>query len=77
MIRVIALASRPLRASVLAARTTSAVTRSVKVVVKSVEFCRTRMPKVFDRYHPEQHYMRGPGPKWREKHREADTGLQA
>jgi hypothetical protein len=20
------------------------------------------------RYHPEQHYMRGPGPKWREKH---------
>jgi hypothetical protein len=21
------------------------------------------------RYHPEEHYMRGPGPKWREKHR--------
>ena len=20
------------------------------------------------RYHPEQHYMREPGPKWREKH---------
>jgi hypothetical protein len=20
------------------------------------------------RYHPEDHYMRGPGPKWREKH---------
>ena len=20
------------------------------------------------RYHPERHYMRGPGPKWREKH---------
>jgi len=20
------------------------------------------------KYHPEQHYMRGPGPKWREKH---------
>ena len=20
------------------------------------------------RYHPEEHYMRGPGPKWREKH---------
>ena len=20
------------------------------------------------RYHPEHHYMRGPGPKWREKH---------
>ena len=21
------------------------------------------------RYHPEEHYMRGPGLKWREKHR--------
>ena len=21
-----------------------------------------------DTYHPELHYMRGPGPKWREKH---------
>jgi hypothetical protein len=23
---------------------------------------------LFDSYHPELHYMRGPGPKWREKH---------
>jgi hypothetical protein len=23
---------------------------------------------VFGLYRPEQHYMRGPGPKWREKH---------
>jgi len=23
---------------------------------------------IFASYHPEQHYMRGPGPKWREKH---------
>ena len=23
---------------------------------------------LFDDYHPEKHYMRGPGPKWREKH---------
>jgi hypothetical protein len=22
----------------------------------------------FDSYRPEQHYMRGPGPKWREKY---------
>ena len=21
-----------------------------------------------DRYHPERHYMRGPGPKWHAKH---------
>jgi hypothetical protein len=39
----------------------------------------------FDRYRPERHYMRGPGPKWHEKHgtapasRTADTlsGLPA
>jgi hypothetical protein len=23
---------------------------------------------LFDSYRPERHYMRGPGPKWREKH---------
>jgi len=23
---------------------------------------------LFNPYHPELHYMRGPGPKWREKH---------
>jgi hypothetical protein len=23
---------------------------------------------LFDPYRPERHYMRGPGPKWREKH---------
>lgn len=24
--------------------------------------------ELFDTYRPERHYMRGPGPKWREKH---------
>ena len=24
--------------------------------------------ELFDTYHPELHYMRGPGPRWREKH---------
>ena len=24
--------------------------------------------RLFDPYRPEFHYMRGPGPKWREKH---------
>jgi hypothetical protein len=24
--------------------------------------------EIFDPYHPELHYMRGPGPRWREKH---------
>ena len=26
------------------------------------------MIKPIKRYHPERHYMRGPGPKWLEKH---------
>jgi hypothetical protein len=37
-----------------------------------VEACRWRwrklMSPLFDPYRPELHYMRGPGPKWREKH---------
>ncbi len=27
---------------------------------------------LFNPYRPELHYMRGPGPKWREKHARAD-----
>jgi hypothetical protein len=27
---------------------------------------------LFDPYRPELHYMRGPGPKWRQKHARAD-----
>jgi hypothetical protein len=34
-------------------------------------------PSLFDTYRPELHYMRGPGPKWRERHslpsRQADA----
>ena len=30
---------------------------------------------IFDSYHPELHYMRGPGPKWREKHAHAVSVL--
>jgi hypothetical protein len=32
---------------------------------------RTLMRDLFDPYRPELHYMRGPGPKWREKHARA------
>jgi hypothetical protein len=28
---------------------------------------------VFSTYHPERHYMRGAGPKWREKHEAAEA----
>jgi hypothetical protein len=27
---------------------------------------------IFGGYQPEKHYMRGPGPKWREKHEQRD-----
>jgi hypothetical protein len=33
-----------------------------------VESWRTLKGGLFDPYRPELHYMRGPGPKWREKH---------
>jgi hypothetical protein len=33
-----------------------------------VEFCRGLWRSLFDGYRPEQHYMRGPGPRWCEKH---------
>jgi hypothetical protein len=29
---------------------------------------RTFVKELLDPYRPELHYMRGPGPKWREKH---------
>jgi hypothetical protein len=29
---------------------------------------RKLMKQLLNRYRPELHYMRGPGPKWREKH---------
>jgi hypothetical protein len=32
---------------------------------------RTLSHDLFETYHPERHYMRGPGPKWREKHGQA------
>ena len=33
-----------------------------------VEIWRKLKKAIFDPYRPELHYMRGPGPKWREKH---------
>ena len=29
--------------------------------------CQEQMHRLFHRYRPELNYMRGPGPKWREK----------
>jgi hypothetical protein len=37
-------------------------------VVATVAVLRNLRKTMFDIYRPERHYMRGPGPKWREKH---------
>jgi len=34
---------------------------------------RTLIKDLFDPYRPELHYMRGPGPKWRQKHARASA----
>ena len=38
---------------------------SVRIVEKTRQLAHTLLG---GSYHPELHYMRGPGPKWREKH---------
>jgi hypothetical protein len=37
-------------------------------VLGIVKYWRSLTVAIFDHYHPELHYMRGPGPKCREKH---------
>jgi hypothetical protein len=44
------------------------VALSVAGLVAAVEIWRGVKKAIFDPYRPELHYMRGPGPKWREKH---------
>jgi hypothetical protein len=34
----------------------------------SIMTIRQQLQVAFDHYRPERHYMRGPGPKWRERH---------
>ena len=36
-----------------------------------IRLWRTLRRDCFDRYRPERHYMRGPGPRWYEKHGQA------
>ena len=44
-------------------------------LVSLVNIWRRLRQRIFDSYHPELHYMRGPGPKWREKHAHAVSVL--
>ncbi len=41
--------------------------RSIRML-RIVEPLRRLVQALSDHYRPELHYMRGPGPKWREKH---------
>jgi hypothetical protein len=43
-------------------RKTPSIGKAVADLWRTVTF------ELFDAYRPEQHYMRGPGPKWRAKH---------
>jgi len=38
------------------------------VAMLAIRVWRALKEHVFAPYRPERHYMRGPGPKWREKH---------
>lgn len=41
---------------------------AVKAANAFFAFIRTTIEGPGRKYRPEEHYMRGPGPKWREKH---------
>lgn len=40
----------------------------MKTIVIVVQRWQKQVARLRDPYRPERHYMRGPGPKWREKH---------
>jgi hypothetical protein len=48
------------------------VVRALRAPTHGIDACRRRWRTLtsawFDPYRPELHYMRGPGPKWQEKH---------
>lgn len=39
-----------------------------QALVNRLQYLRGLTTAILDPYRPELHYMRGPGPKWREKH---------
>jgi hypothetical protein len=59
-------------ASASACRTANGAAGFSLAASAMLEFWRTLRKDLFDPYRPEVHYMRGPGPKWRQKHARAD-----
>ena len=49
----------------------------IAILVPLVNIWRRLRQRIFNSYHPELHYMRGPGPKWREKHAHSISVLSA
>jgi hypothetical protein len=47
------------------------------VLADVVAFVQDMARSLFDSYRPEQHYMRGPGPKWHAKHDRAPVAYRA
>ena len=45
--------------------------------VALAKICRRVKSEIFDFYRPELHYMRGPGPKWREKYARDDRTVSS
>lgn len=41
---------------------------SRRILAIGLRSSRSLTAAVFNPYHPELHYMRGPGPRWRDKH---------
>jgi hypothetical protein len=44
-------------------------------LARTLDALRKTFKTMFDPYRPELYYMRGPGPKWREKHGRTGAGL--
>ena len=38
-----------------------------------LDLCRVLTADLLSAYHPEKHYMRGPGPKWHERHARTES----
>ena len=51
-----------------ASRRTAARRVTLRHQQSLIDAWRGLMKDLFDPYRPELHYMRGPGPKWQEKH---------
>ena len=48
--------------------TAAGLTGISRMLGAPLQYWRSLKKAIFDAYRPERHYMRGPGPKWRQKH---------